>query len=68
VQKIGRLRAAVAAQPGLYLVGNYLTGVSINDTIGLATDTAEQIIQGAASADIDTSGAPRHTTEPVGSL
>ncbi len=67
VEKIGRLHAALAPEPGLHLVGNYLTGVSINDTIRLATRTAAQIVQGARSADLDAAGAPQNTAQPVGS-
>ena len=45
VEKTERLREAVAAVPGLHLVGNYLDGVSINDCIRLATDVAHTIIR-----------------------
>lgn len=47
-EKVARLRAAVAAQPGLYVIGNYLEGVSINDCVRLATSVAEEIVEATA--------------------
>lgn len=45
VEKIERMRAAVSTQPGLYVIGNYLEGVSLNDCIRLATEVAGDIIR-----------------------
>ena len=42
---IERLRAAVAHRPGLHLIGNYLLGVSLNDCVGLAAHTADDLIR-----------------------
>ncbi len=43
-EKIERLRAAVATQPDLHVVGNYLEGVSLNDCVRLATNVASEIV------------------------
>ncbi|MBN2559646.1 MAG: protoporphyrinogen oxidase [Phycisphaerae bacterium] len=43
VEKIEGLRAAVATQPGLHVIGNYLEGISLNDTIAFATRVAREI-------------------------
>lgn len=42
--KISRLYALIGKQPGLHVIGNYLTGVSLNDCVRLAADTANTII------------------------
>lgn len=44
-EKIERLRALVADVPGLYLVGNYLEGVAINDCVRLGAGVAREIIR-----------------------
>ena len=64
-EKIERLRAAVATQPGLHLVGNYLKGVSLNDCIRLAAGVAGEVA--AARRDLGTAGArvPRPVCPPV---
>jgi len=46
--RIDRLRAAMATRPGLYVVGNYLEGVSLNDCVRLATATAHRVIRAVA--------------------
>lgn len=43
-EKIARLQTAVDAIPGLHVVGNYLDGVSLNDCVRLATETARDLI------------------------
>lgn len=47
--RIDCLRTVVATRPGLYVVGNYLEGVSLNDCVRLATNTAERVIRAAAA-------------------
>jgi protoporphyrinogen/coproporphyrinogen III oxidase len=42
-EKMKRLNAALATEPNLSLIGNYIRGVSINDTIDLAVSTAERL-------------------------
>jgi oxygen-dependent protoporphyrinogen oxidase len=42
-EKIEDVRAAVAKRPGLHLIGNYLEGVSLNDCVRVATQTAEEM-------------------------
>lgn len=42
-EKVERVRAAVAARPGLYLIGNYLEGVSLNDCVRYAKRVADEI-------------------------
>ncbi len=44
-EKIKQLRAAVAQQENLHLVGNYLEGVSLNDCVRLATQTAHGLLR-----------------------
>lgn len=44
-ERIKRLRQAVATAPHLHVIGNYLEGVSLNDCVRLATETAEKISQ-----------------------
>ncbi|MGD2110317.1 MAG: protoporphyrinogen oxidase [Phycisphaerae bacterium] len=41
---IARLRSLVAGSPGLYLAGNYLGGVGVNDCIKYATSVARQLL------------------------
>lgn len=48
VERIRRVRTAVAARQGLFLVGNYLDGVSLNDCIRLGTVTGERIAEDIA--------------------
>ncbi|MHC4697485.1 MAG: protoporphyrinogen oxidase [Planctomycetota bacterium] len=43
VEKTERLRAAVAAHPGLHLIGNYLEGVSLNDCVRFAKRVANEV-------------------------
>ncbi len=43
VEKIARVRAAVADHPGLHLVGNYLEGVSLNDCVRFGEHVAGEI-------------------------
>ncbi len=45
IEKIERLEAIVAEHPGLHLIGNYLHGISVNDTIALGTRAAQQLIR-----------------------
>jgi len=47
MERIARVRRAVAARPGLHLVGNYLEGVSLNDCVRLATRVAGELIRTA---------------------
>lgn len=49
LEKVERIRAAVAARPGLFLAGNYLGGVSLNDCVRVATGVAQAVISSAAS-------------------
>ncbi len=42
-EKISRLRSEVASLPGLFLLGNYLDGVSLNDCVRLGVEVAGQI-------------------------
>jgi oxygen-dependent protoporphyrinogen oxidase len=51
MDKIERLRTLIASRPNLHLVGNYLEGVSLNDCIRCATNTAEKIIRTADRVD-----------------
>lgn len=44
-ENIENLRTAVAKRRGLYLIGNYLEGVSLNDCVRLATRTAHEIAE-----------------------
>lgn len=50
-KKIERLTGAVATRPNLYLVGNYLEGVSLNDCVRCATRAAEEIIRRTGEVD-----------------
>ena len=43
LDKVARLNALIAGQPDLYLVGNYLEGVSLNDCVRCATRVAREI-------------------------
>ncbi len=43
-EKVERIKAAVAAVPGLHLAGNYLGGVSINDCVRVGKEVAESLI------------------------
>lgn len=61
-EKIERVRAAVENQPRLYLVGNYLEGVSINDCVRVGTEMANML----ASESSDMAHA-RGTGQPVDS-
>ncbi len=45
LDKIARLNAVVAAQPNLYLIGNYMEGVSLNDCVRCATRAANELIR-----------------------
>lgn len=47
-EKIARLGAVVSGVPGLYLVGNYLEGVSVNDCVRCGTRIADEIIESSA--------------------
>ncbi len=49
-ENIRRLRTALAAQTNLHLVGNYLDGVSLNDCVRLATETAKRLIDDTTSS------------------
>ena len=44
-EKVAQLLTLIRVVPGLYLIGNYLNGISINDCVRLATETARDIIQ-----------------------
>ncbi len=44
LEKVSRIRAAVADQPGLYLIGNYLDGVSLSDCVRSATELAQNML------------------------
>jgi oxygen-dependent protoporphyrinogen oxidase len=48
-RKIERLRAAVAQRPGLWVIGNYLEGVSLNDCVRLATSAANELSRSSAA-------------------
>ena len=43
-ERIEQLRRAVAAVPGLYVIGNFLEGVSLNDCVRVAARCAAEII------------------------
>lgn len=43
--KIEQLRCIVAKSPRLRVIGNYLEGVSLNDCVRLATNTASELIE-----------------------
>ncbi len=43
-ERIVQLRRAVAAVPGLYVIGNFLEGVSLNDCVRVAARCAAEII------------------------
>ena len=44
LDKIERLKALIAGQSDLDLIGNYLEGVSLNDCVRCATNAADEII------------------------
>lgn len=48
-EKISRLRGEVASLPGLFLLGNYLDGVSLNDCVRLGAEVAGQIEEARAT-------------------
>ncbi|MFQ5462864.1 MAG: protoporphyrinogen oxidase [Phycisphaerae bacterium] len=59
-ERIQACRAAMAARPGLHLIGNYLEGVSLNDCVRLASVCASEIIDDAGrSAAVAPRGAAR---------
>lgn len=42
---IDRLKTMIASRPNLYLIGNYLEGISLNDCVRCATNAANEIIR-----------------------
>lgn len=55
-ERIERVRVRLREYPGLHLVGNYLSGVSVNDCIRVGAAVAEEILAGDVLA-TDTSDA-----------
>lgn len=55
-RRIGALRQAVATMPGLYVIGNYLEGVSLNDCVRLAANAAADV-RASLSSDMRCSAA-----------
>jgi oxygen-dependent protoporphyrinogen oxidase len=42
-QRINRIKLELEKIPGLFLTGNYFSGISVSDTIGHARQTAEEV-------------------------
>lgn len=53
VEVCKHIRTAVQKHPGLYLAGNYLEGVSLNDCIKSATRIAHEIVASTTAMDRD---------------
>ncbi|UCE58683.1 MAG: protoporphyrinogen oxidase [Phycisphaerales bacterium] len=61
VEKIAKLRAEIATQPGLYLTGNYLGGVSLSDCVRISTELADELIGANGAGGVSESQADGET-------
>lgn len=54
-QRIEKLESIIATSPNLYLAGNYLRGVSLNDCVREGRNTASRIIEESADGGVEPS-------------